>query len=140
MFFEYLFYNGGEVLHFQQVFFFGDVFGAVGGGKGGAELGDDFAAVADGADIVDGHACLGFASGFDGFVYVVSPHAFAAELGQQGGVEVDDAAGECLNEVVGDEGQEACQDNELNVVLAKDGQHVGRVCQLCLGDDGGGYV
>ena len=96
-----LFEDGWEMGHFQEMDLVGDGVGGVLGGEGGRELGDDLAAVAHGRDIMNGDAGFGFAGGLDGFVDVVTPHAFAAVLGQQGGMDVDDAAGKGFDEEVG---------------------------------------
>ena len=64
-----------------------------GGGAGfdGAEfLEYDGAVVVVFVYVVDGDAAVGFAGRYNGLVYVVSVHAFAAKLGQECWVYVDD--------------------------------------------------
>lgn len=131
--------DGWEVLHFQLVYLVGNVVGGVGGVETDGELGDVLALVKLGVDEVDGDARTGLVGGVDGFVYMVAPHALAAELGQEGGVDVDDATGVSLHQIGGHFGQEACQDD---VVAAVDGaeHEVGVVVELLAGDDGGGHA
>ena len=67
--------------HFQYVHFVGNGIGCVIGCEGGAELCNDFAAVADGRNVVDGDAGLCVAGSLHGFVNMMPPHAFAAVAG-----------------------------------------------------------
>ncbi|HLO41809.1 MAG TPA: hypothetical protein VK176_12360, partial [Phycisphaerales bacterium] len=66
----------------------------------------------------DGASRLGFARGDDGFVDVMAMHAFAAELGKQGGVDVDDFAFESGRNA--DHFQIAREDDEVDGVGAED--------------------
>ena len=125
----------GEVGHFEDVLFGGNGVGGVVGREGRGELGDDFAAVADVGDVVDGHACLCVACCLDGFVHVMAPHAASAMTGQEGWMEVDDATWEGVDEIVGNHQQEACEDDEVDVVLAEEGQEDVGIVEVGLGYD-----
>lgn len=69
------------MLHFEDMDLVGDGIGGIIGADRGTELGDDLAAVADGADIVDGDARLGVASRLDGLMDMVAPHPLPTMLG-----------------------------------------------------------
>ena len=66
--------------HFKDVDFVGNRLRCVVGTDRCGELSDDLAAVAHGADIMDGDAGFGVTIGFYGFVHVVTPHALSAVL------------------------------------------------------------
>ena len=136
----HLFDDLWEVLHFELVFFSCDVVGCVGGEDGRAVLCDDFSLVVLRCDPMDGHACFCFAGCFDGFVDVVSIHAFSAELGQQCGMEVDDAAWVGVDEEGGYHEEEAGQDDEVDLVVAEQGQEFVGVVEIGFGQYGGGYA
>ena len=128
----------GVVGHFELVYFVGDGFWGVVGREGSAELGNDLACVADGSDVVDGDTGLCFAGSLHGFVDVMSPHAFSSVLGQEGRVDVHDAAGIEVEEVVGHHGEEAGEDDEMDVVGTQQGQHDVRILQVGLRHHTGG--
>lgn len=135
---DHLFDDKWVVFHFQFVHLGGNVVRCVFGVEIHRELGDVFASVKFGIDEVDGDARHRFASRLHRFVYVVSPHALAAKLGQEGWMNVDDAVGEVVDEVCWNLGEKTCEDD---VVAAAHGLNHAPwfVEQLLTGDDGGGH-
>ena len=81
---------------------------------------------------MDGHAGLCLSCRLDCLMDMMAPHAFAAVLRQQGGMQVDDATGKGVNEKVGHERQETCQHDELHAVLLQQRQHDVSIAQLRL--------
>ncbi len=130
----------GEVCHFEDVFFLGNGVGGVVGSEGCGELCDDLPAVADVGDVVDGHTGLSVACCLNCFVHVMAPHAASAVTGQEGRMEVDDATGEGVDEVVGNNEQEACEDDEVDVVLTQEWQEDIGIIEVGLGYDNGGHA
>ncbi len=127
-----------------EAFLFGDAGGEGGGGVGGED--GDFFLEEDGAGVVgvvgevDGAAGFFFAGAEDGFVDVVAVHAFAAEFGEECGVDVHDAVGE----IVGDfpESEEAGHEGEIDGVVSEvvgdGGGEIFEGGEIFSGDDEGG--
>lgn len=126
----------GEMRHLQLVLLLGYVIDCVLGRKLAGELGNDFAAVADGGNVVDGEARFGVAGSLHCLVDVVTPHALAAMAREECRVEIDDALREGLDEVFGHERQETRQHDELNAVLRHQRHKSLRVIELCLRHNG----
>ena len=135
VFLDDIFYHFGEIFHFEHVLFLSDGLYGVVGGKGDPVLGDDLSGITFGGDPMDGHACLRLTSGFHRLVHMVSPHALATVFRQQGRVDIDDLVWEGVDEEIGNQGQPTCQDDEADVVFAKQGQYDVRVMQIGLGGD-----
>ena len=118
--------------HLQFVFLVGDIVDGIGRQQGYGELGDDLAGITDGCDVMDGHARLCLTSCLHRLVDMMAPHALATILGQECGMDIDDATREGIDEEVRDQGQEACQDNEIDGMLAQQRHHDIRIVELCL--------
>lgn len=125
-----------EMALFEFVDVGGDVVGGVGGGDGGAELRDDGAAVVVGGDPVDGDASFCFASLPNGLVNVVAVHSLAAELGQQGGMEVEYPMGIGVDEVRRNYEQESSQNDEIDIVFFEQIEHFFLVLEVGFRNDG----
>lgn len=99
----------------------GEGVGGVLGEDGAGFLEEGWAGVVGVVGEVDGAAGGGFVGVDDGLVDVVAVHALAAELGEQGGVDVEDAVGV----VVGDneQGEEASEDEQVGLGVAAGGEN-----------------
>ena len=98
----------------------GEGVGGIVGEDGAGLLQEWWAGVVGVVGEVDGAAGGGFVCTEDGFVDVVAVHALAAELGQQGGVDVEDAVFVVFG---GDEqGEEAGEDEQVGLRFAAGGK------------------
>ena len=118
----------------------GEGVGGVAGEDGAGGLEDDVAGVVLFVDVVDGDAGGGVAGVEDGLVDVVAVHAFAAVAGEEGGVDVDDAAGVGLEEGGGEAPEEAGEDDEVDAEVAELVEEAGGVEEVVAGDEDGGEV
>ena len=112
---QFVFDHFGVVFVFEGVYFGCDVGRGVGRKDRDLVLGDDIAAVVLSVEVVDGDSRFVLSGGYDRFMDPFAIHAFAAILGKQGGVYVDDTSGVGLDQVVGDEHQESCQHNIVDL-------------------------
>ena len=125
------------MLHLQLVLFFRNIVDIVGWEKWRAKLSNDFSTIAYRTNPVNGETGLGFASGLHRFVHMVSVHALATELRQQGGMQVNHAPVVSLDEIVGNHQQEPSQHDEINVMLIEYLQHLIGFAKLGFGHDNG---
>lgn len=118
----------------------GEGFGGVVGEDGAPLLEDDLALVVLLSDEVDGASGFGFAGGDDGFVDVEAVHAFAAEFGKEGGMDVEDALGEGGEDGCGEEAEVAGERDMGSGRCGEGGEKAVAVGWLVgfHGDDGGG--
>jgi len=118
----------------------GEGVGRVVGKDGAPVLEDDLAFVVLFRDEVDGTSGFGFAGGYDGFVHVDAVHAFAAEFGEEGGMNIEDAPGESGEDRCREEAEISSEADVGGGGCGEGGAEtfaVGRFIRLD-GDDGGG--
>ena len=136
---DYFLYDAGKISHLQNMHLVSDVFCRVVWREWGRVLCYVLSLVQLGVDIVDGDTRLCFSSGLDSFVHMMSPHALASKLWEESRVDVYDAVGESLDEVLGYFGEEASKDD---VVAAIGGgkDTVRLFVELLACDDGRGHA
>lgn len=78
--------------------FFGEAFGGVAGLDGDLFLEDGLAVIEELVDIMDGDAAFGVTRRNNRFMDMAAIHSLPAVFGQQGGMDIDDPAGECLHQ------------------------------------------
>ena len=78
------------------------------------------------------HASFWLTSCFHCFMDMMPPHALAPILREKGGMKIDHATRKSLNEEVGYQGKETCQDDEMNIIFAQKGQYHFRIVKFSL--------
>lgn len=134
-----LLYDVREIFHLQHVHLVGNVFCRIVWREWGRVLRYVLSLVQFGVDIVDSDARLCFSCSLHRFVHMVSPHALASELWQESGMDIDDAVGESLDEVLWHFGEEAGKDDVV-AAFSSGKDTVWLFVELLACDDGSGYA
>ena len=119
--------DAGEILFFEQVYFCRQRVGSVVVVEQAAGLEQGGTLVIILVDDMDGDARYRLVVGDDGFVYMMSIHAFSAIMRQQGRVDIDDAVGESFEEVGRHEEKESRQDDIVNMAFLHKVEHMVRL-------------
>lgn len=101
----------------EGLHFFGEGIGRIVWRDGAAFLEDDAAIVVFFVDEMDGDAAFGIAGGQYGFVHEMAVHAFAAIVGQEGGVYINNTSFESLHEIGGHFPKETGKHHEVYLLF-----------------------
>lgn len=122
--------DAGEVLLLKEVDFSRQGVGSIVGCDGATCLEQGSSAVVVMVDDVDGDAAFVFAGGHDGLMHMVAVHTSSAVLGQQGGVDVDNAVGVGVEHRFGDQPEETRQDDPVDVFALQVLEYVAVVVEI----------
>lgn len=130
----------GKMLVFQLMHARGQRIGRVVGHDGTLGLEEGLAGIQFAIDQMDGYTRLLVAAAQHVLVYVVAVHAFAAMFGQQGGVDVDNAAGIGVNQIFGHAHQESRQHNAVYFMAAEQAEYFVLLLPLGTAHTAGGHT
>lgn len=73
-------------------------------------------------------------------MYIHAVHAFSAEVGEEGGVDVEDGMWKCLNQGTWDQFEVACEDDEVNMILLHQSRQELAVAKVSFIKDHAGHL